>query len=93
MRKNDSRKRIKIRKNTFLENIYKTRNISIFLYLYLTIKSMKIAFAGKGGAGKTTLASLLIQKLAEKHSVLALDLDSNVNLAHALGFAGKMPYF
>jgi len=54
---------------------------------------MKIAFAGKGGAGKTTLASLLIQKLAEKHSVLALDLDSNVNLAHALGFAGKMPYF
>jgi len=54
---------------------------------------MKIAFAGKGGAWKTTLASLLIQKLAQKYSVLALDLDSNVNLAQALGFSGKMPYF
>lgn len=45
---------------------------------------MKIWFAWKGGAGKTTLSSLIIKKLAEKFNIMALDLDSNVNLAVAL---------
>lgn len=45
---------------------------------------MKIWFAGKWWAWKTTLSSLVIKKLAEKYKVLALDLDSNVNLATSL---------
>ncbi len=45
---------------------------------------MKIAFAWKWWAGKTTLSSLVIKKLAEKLNIMALDLDSNVNLAVAL---------
>ncbi|MDP3789527.1 MAG: AAA family ATPase [Candidatus Omnitrophota bacterium] len=48
---------------------------------------MKIAFAGKGGVGKTTLASLMIRLLSEgKRRVLAVDADPNSNLARALGF-------
>ena len=46
---------------------------------------MKIAVSGKGGVGKTTLASLLIKCLAlEGKSVLAIDADPDANLAHAL---------
>lgn len=45
---------------------------------------MKIWFAWKWWAGKTTLSSLVIQKLAQHKDILALDLDSNVNLATAL---------
>jgi len=49
---------------------------------------MKIAFVGKGGAGKTTLAALFAQHLAVGGStVLALDADINQNLAAALGEA------
>jgi CO dehydrogenase maturation factor len=48
---------------------------------------MKIAFAGKGGAGKTTLASMMIKLLAEdKRRILAVDADPNSNLAGSLGF-------
>ena len=47
---------------------------------------MKIAISGKGGVGKTTLASLLSQIFAEAgYSVLAIDADPNSNLASALG--------
>jgi len=48
---------------------------------------MKIAISGKGGTGKTTLASLLSFILAETgYTVLAIDADPNANLAAALGF-------
>jgi CO dehydrogenase maturation factor len=47
---------------------------------------MKIAFVGKGGSGKTTLAALLVGHLvAEGHPVLAVDADINQHLAVALG--------
>ena len=47
---------------------------------------MKIAVAGKGGVGKTTLVSLLARTFArEGRSVLAIDADPDANLASALG--------
>jgi CO dehydrogenase maturation factor len=47
---------------------------------------MKVAFVGKGGSGKTTLAALFAQHLAAAgQPVLALDADINQNLAAALG--------
>lgn len=47
---------------------------------------MKIAFVGKGGSGKTTLAALFARYLAAAGSpVLALDADINQHLAVALG--------
>ncbi|MFC5065209.1 ATP-binding protein [Actinomycetospora atypica] len=47
---------------------------------------MKIAFVGKGGSGKTTLASLFALRAAATGApVLALDADINQNLAVALG--------
>lgn len=47
---------------------------------------MKIAFVGKGGSGKTTLAALFARQLAADGArVLALDADINQNLAEALG--------
>lgn len=50
---------------------------------------MKIAFAGKGGTGKTTVASMMIRLLSEdKRRVLAVDADPNANLGRALGFPG-----
>ena len=48
---------------------------------------MKIAISGKGGVGKTTLASLLAKIFAEEgYSVLAIDADPDANLAATLGF-------
>ncbi|HDO21476.1 MAG TPA: carbon monoxide dehydrogenase, partial [Nitrospirae bacterium] len=46
-----------------------------------------IAFAGKGGTGKTSIAGLTIRYLIEKKQkpVLAVDADSNVCLNEALG--------
>lgn len=46
-----------------------------------------IAFAGKGGTGKTTMAGLLVKYLVEngKTPVLAVDADSNANLNEVLG--------
>ncbi|MEV1147764.1 ATP-binding protein [Micromonospora sp. NPDC049799] len=47
---------------------------------------MKIAFVGKGGSGKTTLAALFTRHLADAgHPVLAVDADINQHLAVALG--------
>ncbi len=47
---------------------------------------MKVAFVGKGGAGKTTLTALFARHLAAQgRAVLALDADINQNLAAALG--------
>jgi CO dehydrogenase maturation factor len=48
---------------------------------------MKIAISGKGGTGKTMLASLLSFIFAQAGcDVLAIDADSNATLAAALGF-------
>ncbi|WP_025273960.1 ATP-binding protein [Haloglycomyces albus] len=47
---------------------------------------MKIAFVGKGGSGKTTLASLFARHAADAGSrVMALDADINQHFATALG--------
>lgn len=47
---------------------------------------MKIAVSGKGGVGKTTIAGTLARILAhEGFKVLAIDADSNANLALSLG--------
>lgn len=48
---------------------------------------MKIAISGKGGVGKTMLASLLSRTFAEaSYGVLAIDADPDSNLAATLGF-------
>ena len=47
---------------------------------------MKVAVAGKGGAGKTTIAGTLARVLADQgHQVVAIDDDSNPNLALTVG--------
>ncbi len=49
---------------------------------------MKLAITGKGGVGKTTLASLLAYIFAQQgRTVLAIDADPDANLASALGFS------
>ena len=57
---------------------------------------MKLAFVGKGGSGKTTLASLLARHLAaDGLPVLAIDADVNQQLGVALGLeeaeAARLP--
>jgi CO dehydrogenase maturation factor len=53
---------------------------------------MKIAFAGKGGSGKTTLSSLFIRHLAVRGlPVIAIDADINQHLAEALGAERQPP--
>ena len=48
---------------------------------------MKIGISGKGGVGKTLLASLLSKIFADSgYSVLAIDADPDTNLAASLGF-------
>jgi CO dehydrogenase maturation factor len=49
--------------------------------------NVKIALAGKGGTGKTTIGSLIIRSLIEdkKGTILALDADPNSNLNEILG--------
>lgn len=50
-------------------------------------QQVKVAFVGKGGSGKTTLAALFCRSLAAQHGprVLAFDADINQHLAVALG--------
>ncbi|MGN9779667.1 nucleotide-binding protein [Micromonospora sp. H33] len=51
---------------------------------------MKIAFVGKGGSGKTTLAALFTRHLATSgRPVLAIDADINQHLAVALGASAE----
>ena len=46
----------------------------------------KIAVAGKGGSGKTTMAGVLARLCAEGgHDVLTVDADENPNLGISLG--------
>ena len=48
---------------------------------------LKIAVAGKGGAGKTTVCAMLAGVLSRAgQRILLVDLDSDPNLASALGF-------
>jgi CO dehydrogenase maturation factor len=49
---------------------------------------MRLAIAGKGGTGKTTIAGTLARALARTgREVLAIDADTNPNLASVLGIA------
>jgi CO dehydrogenase maturation factor len=61
--------------------------------------SFNIAVAGKGGSGKTSIASLIIRYLTNSGSgpVLAVDADPNANLGESLGLdikqtVGRMLY-
>lgn len=48
----------------------------------------RLAIAGKGGTGKTTIAGTIARLTARQgRSVLAIDGDTNPNLAHILGLA------
>lgn len=49
------------------------------------------AVSGKGGSGKTTLASLIIKHLRDKSmgAVLAVDADANANLGEGLGLSSE----
>lgn len=47
---------------------------------------LKVAVAGKGGAGKTTIAAALAERLADRGlRTLAVDCDPNPNLAESFG--------
>ncbi|MDP8967881.1 MAG: AAA family ATPase [Actinomycetota bacterium] len=51
---------------------------------------MKLAIAGKGGAGKTTIAGTLARQLArDGYEVLALDNDLNPNLSLTVGIPAE----
>jgi CO dehydrogenase maturation factor len=69
----------------------KTMVVAVLISLACTVYNrwlgMKIAVSGKGGVGKTMLASLLSTILTQSgYSVLAIDADPNATLATALGF-------
>ncbi len=50
----------------------------------------KLAITGKGGVGKTTLASVLARLYAaDGHTVLAIDADPDANLGAALGISAE----
>lgn len=53
--------------------------------------TITIAMAGKGGTGKTSLASLIIRYLLRHDAtpILAVDADANANLAWSLGLTVK----
>ncbi|MFZ5648109.1 MAG: AAA family ATPase [Bacillota bacterium] len=52
---------------------------------------MKIAVSGKGGVGKTTIASALIKSFGETHqAVYAIDGDPDACLAAAIGIPAKV---
>jgi CO dehydrogenase maturation factor len=47
--------------------------------------TVTIAVAGKGGVGKTAISAILVDFLASRGSVLAVDADASTNLNEALG--------
>lgn len=52
---------------------------------------MKIAIAGKGGVGKTFIASTLSRLLGKDgYNVLAVDADPNINLGYSLGIPSEI---
>ncbi len=53
--------------------------------------TISIALAGKGGSGKTSIASLIIRYLKENGPgpILAIDADPNTNLGESLGLEVK----
>ena len=52
---------------------------------------MRLAIAGKGGSGKTTIAGTLARLLANRgRHVLAIDGDTNPNLAQTLGMTASV---
>lgn len=52
---------------------------------------MKIAVAGKGGAGKTTVSGTVARALARAgHNVVAVDADTNPLLAISLGLGADI---
>lgn len=54
---------------------------------------MRIAVAGKGGAGKTTVSGTIARELGRRgHSVLALDADTNPMLGISLGVGPEETY-
>ena len=51
---------------------------------------MRLAIAGKGGSGKTTISAALARSLArDGYQVVAIDCDPNPNLATALGVSAE----
>ena len=58
----------------------------IWSFFFGSDDEMKIAIAGKGGVGKTTIAGTLARMLADDgRKVMAIDADPDANLASALG--------
>jgi len=53
--------------------------------------TLKIAVAGKGGTGKTTVAGGLALHFSEKYNVIAVDSDPSMNLHTALGIENPEP--
>lgn len=55
--------------------------------------SLKVAFGGKGGVGKTTITSLIARSIAatSDKKVIAIDADPVANLAAGLGIAENEP--
>ncbi|MBG0778970.1 MAG: AAA family ATPase, partial [Desulfotignum balticum] len=56
--------------------------------------SLKLAFGGKGGVGKTTVTGLIARTIAaldKERAVIAIDADPVANLAAALGIDETQP--
>lgn len=54
--------------------------------IVLVMNPIRLAIAGKGGSGKTTIAGTLARILAQRgRAVVAVDADTNPNLATTLG--------